>query len=154
MKNEKGFSYIEVLMALAVLGMVIIPLLPAMTQARANYAYAMQAHHANAQAAHITLAMRAVVESSGHTAADPALQQAAGLYDNGFIYRVGIYEAQTQPEGIFYMWGDESPSILPQPQPVDFITDSEYFKNNYIIITEVFDREGSRMGISVGLVNP
>ena len=143
--KNAGFSYIEVLIALALLTIIMMPILPALNQARANHRSTILRHQAQGQAVALALEIR---EAPGN--ASVIVQQAAAN-DDRFIYRVrlvGIGDIA----GRQYTAGDVY--RLPPADHVSFQTGfGDLFGSGVVVVAEVFDSDGNLAGLSVGKVN-
>ena len=60
-KKTKGFSYIEVILALALFAIAMLAIIPTLTQAGRNLAFAEEAYNGHLQAQRIMLAARAAL---------------------------------------------------------------------------------------------
>lgn len=150
-KND-GFSYIEVVMAMAILSIIIIPILSALNQAILNHQFAVLRHKAQGQA--VTLALE-VRRSSDNI--DNILQQFAannGHFGYKFIYRVSLVYIGSEGSSRHYTLGDET--LIPEHVQPNFQTQAGFenlFTSGMFVTAEVFDSTGNLAGFSVGKVN-
>ena len=147
-KNNAGFTYIEVLMAMAILVIIAVPVLPALSQAIANHHYAAQRRVAQGHAVALALEVRA--------APSDAAAIVHRLADDDFIYRVSLFPIGGTAR--HYTVGDAdiiSEALnLPEPDAASFNTDfSGLFAGGTFIVAQVFDSRGNLAGQSVGKTN-
>jgi prepilin-type N-terminal cleavage/methylation domain-containing protein len=135
LNNTKGFSYIEVLMALAVLSILLIPLFPAMTQAGQNAAAARDGYTAHLRAQEIMLIVKDAV-SDGE---DPQPLVAAYAKNNGELFQYGYWVSQ----GLSYRSPGSPPIQVSLQSPGDMI----------LVTALVWDNEGRLAGRATGGVN-
>ena len=69
-KKTKGFSYIEVILALALFAIAMLAVIPTLTQAGRNLAFAEEAYNGHLQAQRIMLAARAALVNGTSPEAD------------------------------------------------------------------------------------
>ena len=83
MKKTRGFSYIEVIFALALFAIAMLAVIPAITQAARNMAFAREAYAGHLQAQRLLLVVQdAVIRGDCPTAA--AINFAAGDFEFSF----------------------------------------------------------------------
>lgn len=139
-------------MAMAILSIIIMPILPAINQARANHQFALLRHKAQGQA--VTLALEVTGSPDN---ADDILQQFANrnahpIYE--FIYRVSLVYIGGSGLNRHYTIGDES--IIAEHAQANFQVQPKFenfFSDGIFVIAEIFDNAGNLAGFSVGKVN-
>ena len=143
--KKAGFSYIEVLMALAILTIIIVPVLPALRQAQANHRYGVLRHQAQSQA--VALALE--VHRAPGNAAD--IIQRMAIDNDEFMYRVSLIPV-SGGSSQQYVIGDVA--LIPPSSGTNFQTSfGDLFTDGIFVVAEVFDRNGNLAGFSVGKVN-
>ena len=83
MKKTRGFSYIEVLIAMALFAIALLAIIPAMQQAGRNMIYAQEAYASQLQAQGLMLVVRDAIDD-GENPRTQALQYAAGSFEFSF----------------------------------------------------------------------
>ncbi|MCL2421265.1 MAG: type II secretion system GspH family protein [Defluviitaleaceae bacterium] len=142
-----GFSYIEIVIALALLSIMMIPIMPALSQAAANHRYAVLRHQAQSQATALALEIRRMPDN-----ASMLVDQAFGN-DNRFVYRVRLVTAGGASDGMFTA-GDVSE--LPLADQVSLQAGAGFgdlLAGGRVVVVEVFDGNGNLAGFSVGKIN-
>lgn len=91
MKNRKGFSYMEMVIALSLFSILVIAALPLLHQAGRNLAFAQDGHNAHLAAQSIMLAVRDAKSEAGQTPQSVATAYATRLGVE--IYSVWIFSA-------------------------------------------------------------
>lgn len=135
-----GFSYIELVIAMALLVIILTPVLPAINQAHANHRYAVSRHKAQGRAAVLALEVRASPNN-----ASAILQQRAS---DDFIYRLSLLPTGGGGGIRQYTAGDEE--LLPPSTEISFQTNfGGLFTDGLFIVAEVFDNNGNLAGLSV-----
>ena len=147
-KSNAGFTYIEVLMAMAIFVIIAVPVFPVLSQAMANHNYAVQRRAAQGYA--VTLALEV------GAAPDNAAAIVQRLADDNFIYRVSLFPIDGTAR--HYIAGNTNiiaeAQNLPEPGGASFNTAfSGLFTDGTFIVAEVFDSRGNLAGLSVGKVN-
>ncbi|MCL1988091.1 MAG: type II secretion system GspH family protein [Firmicutes bacterium] len=139
-KNNGGFSYVEILVAMAILTIIMLPIFPAIMQAQANHTIAINRRVAQGQAATLATNLQAGVDISNITGGD-----------SEFIYRITwLTNENTQNTEPLTGNTAELVGILP---PVEFSLSNSndlLFANSEFILVEIFDVDGVLLGMSVG----
>ena len=151
---RSGRSYIEMLIALALLSIMVIPLFPALTQARDNQHYAILRHQAHSLAVAIVAETRNALYH--HRGIPPASMERIETIINetttnaDLIFRITIYSASSNTT--VHMIGEFHQTELPPPPEIGFSTNIAGIGAD-IIVVEVFDeRNGNLLGESVGML--
>jgi len=120
-----GFSYIELLIALALFSIMLVPVIPMLSQALANHEIATQRHEAQGRATALALQVRADFANR-----NAILQE----FENGsdFTYHLSLIE----PVSAYF----QSPF-------------THLYGRSIFIVVEVFDEREILKGISVAHVN-
>ena len=143
-KKSSGFSYIEVLVAMALFVIILAPILPALTQALSNHVYAVSRREAQGLASDLVLSVRLAPENAAHLVSQMAAR------NDAFIFRVSL--APFGEGSRYYTVGDES--LIPPVGPSYFHTSyGDLFEEGMFVIAEVFDSNGNLAGMSVGKAN-
>lgn len=142
-----GFTYIEMLMAMAVLVIIAIPVIPALNQAHANHHYAVSRRVAQGHAVNMALEARKNPENA------EALVQSAADDDARFAYRLRLVIVGGSTRE--YTAGDASVvSEMPAVGGASFSTGfNDLFAGGMVIVAEVFDANGNLAGQSVSKTN-
>jgi len=139
-----GFSYIEVLIAMAFLSIILLPVFPALNQAQANHRFAVLRRQAQGQAVTLALEVRA---NPGN--ASEIIQQIA---EDQLIYRVSLIP--TSGPNRVYSAGDISKITPSETGGISFQTGfAHLFSDGIFVIAEVFDSHGNLAGMSVAKIN-
>jgi len=94
MKNRKGFSYMEMVIALSLFSILIIAALPLLHQAGRNLAFAQDGHNAHLAAQSIMLAVRDAKSEAGQNQTPPQAVATAYAARLGVeTYSVWIFSA-------------------------------------------------------------
>jgi len=143
--QQSGFTLIELIIAMALFVIILVPVLPLLSQARTNYNSAITRRIAQGQA--VTLAVETRTNPTG---ADGILVRMADNY-YGLVYRLtlehlnGITQQHTERSN--NLEGDVS---IPPFEPTNFTASPpQAFENAIIIVAEIFDENGILVGFSV-----
>jgi len=153
LSNKSGRSYVEVLIAMALLSIMIIPLFPALAQARDNQYYAILRHQAHSQAVAIVAEIRSALYHGTEIPFNGILGTAQ---KHNFIYRITIYSAGNTPPSI-HIIGETFQVQLPPPLEIELSTHIAGIET-IVIVVEVFressgaSNEGNLLGKSVGML--
>ena len=140
-----GYSYIEILVAMAILTIILLPVLPALSQAQANHRYAVLRHQAQGQAVALALEIRNLPNNASN------IVQQAAANNNEFMYRVSLVPIGSGSSRQ-YIAGDAD--IIPSAAGASFQTGfGSLFTDGMFVVAEVFDSNGNLAGFSVGKVN-
>jgi len=140
-----GYSYVEILVAMAILMIILLPVLPALSQAQANHRHAVLRHQAQGQASAIALEIRNMPNNASH------IVQRAALNNAEFVYRVSLVPTGAGSRRQ-YTAGDVT--ILPPATPASFQTSyGNLFADGMFVVSEVFDSNGNLAGFYVGKIN-
>ena len=143
MKKTRGFSYIEVIIALALFAIALLALIPALTQAGRNMFFAERAYAGHLQAQRIMLVVRDALSndaSPGDTKA-AALNHAAG----NFEFSVWVFGQNAQS---FHTINEPDASVA--------ISGLNPTMANHAstIVVVVWGDEGQIMGRAIGMLYP
>ena len=83
MKKSRGFSYIEILIAMALFAIALLAIIPAIQQAGRNMIYAQEAYSSHLQAQGIMLVVRDAISNNQPPMAQ-AVQYASGRFEFSF----------------------------------------------------------------------
>jgi len=140
MHKNAGFTYIEILIAAAVLMVVAASVFPVLSQARANQYFAASRRQAQGYAA--VMALEARSEAAGEVVRRAAARNGA------FIYRISLFEV-----GGAVIQYTEGEAVLPQAGLAFGSAYLELFEDGIFILAEVFDQDGRLAGMSVAMHN-
>ena len=144
--KNAGFSYIEVLAAVAILLIMLVPVLPALSQAHVNHRYAALRGQARGRAADLALKVRRSPDNA------LAIVQQMALDNDDFIYRVSLVPVSGAAR--HYTAGGRDDAVIPPPGVADFQTGSgALLAGGLFVMAEVFDNRGNLAGLSVSKVN-
>ena len=145
--KNAGFSYIEVLIAMALLSIIFAPLLPILSQASMNQAYAISRRQAQGYAAAMALKARSAPETAGQI-----VRQAAADNEQ-FIYRLSLVSldgiSREYIEGKIALAGADTELALPPGGASIHTAFGDFFEDVIFIVAEVFDSNGNLAGLSV-----
>ena len=151
--NNAGFSYIEVMIAMAILAIVLIPIIPALTRAAANHHYAVGRRQAQGYAVTLALNAAAAVRAGDGAGNVTQVVDAMSSGGDGLVYRV-VVAPIGEPSRVYVSGNAEVIPLIPSPGVVQFQSDSAgLFAGGVFVIAEVFDSQGNLAGMSVGKVN-
>jgi len=140
-KQQKGFSYIEILIALALFSILIVAALPTLIQATRNMSVA-QAHHQHHLAAQsIMLAVRDSLLDGGNL--EHAAQVVADIHGIEF-YTVSIVGENAT---IFGPYGSPGANILLTSELTIPLETASF------VVVAVWNNEGTPTGRAVGVAN-
>ena len=143
-KNSAGFTYIEVMMAMAILVIVMVPVFPALSRAMDNHRFAAQRGVAQGYAVALALEVRAAPGDAGD------IVERIAQNDDGYFFRVSL--VSLDGEITYYAAGAAAQDSV----VASFSTDAEFgglFEDGVFVVAEVFDERGLLAGLSVGKVN-
>lgn len=145
MKNNHGFTYIELIISMAIFLIILIPIIPALNQAISNHRYAVLRRYAQGQAVLLTSQVRTNLDDVATVVQNMYLNSSTS---NNFTYRVTISQINAVPR--YYSSGS---GLIPSAN-INFYTDFEnIFTQGIFIIAEVFDKDGNLAGLSVVKAN-
>ena len=145
-KQNDGFSYIEVLIASALLIIIITPVFSGLHQAQLNNYYSISRRTAQGFATTLTHEVRA---APGRAA---QYVEAAFRNNPNFSYRATLISIGTGNRHGQFISGDAE--LMPPFGGLDFRTDfSNLFTSGTFVVAEVFDNEGNLAGFSVAKIN-
>jgi len=139
MKKTAGFSYLEILIALALFAIVLIAIVPALTQAGRNMVYAEGAYDSHLQAQRVMLVVRdALIDN-----ADPVVATSSFIGSIDFS---------------FWVRGQNGINFHPRGEPeVDIAAIGSNYTINYqanTIIVVVWSEDGYIAGRAIGMLYP
>ena len=145
-RRRAGFTYIEVLMAMALLTIVMVPVLPALGRAVANQQYAVIRRQAQGEA--VALALKA---GAAHEDAANIVSRAAES-NSEFTYRLTLVAIGGGSPPRVYVSGNAD--LMPGPTSLNFQTVfTDVYDNGLFVAVEIFDADGNLLGISFGKRN-
>ncbi|MCL2378779.1 MAG: type II secretion system GspH family protein [Defluviitaleaceae bacterium] len=80
MKKTRGFSYIEVILAMALFAIAMLAIIPTLSQAGRNISFAMEAYDGHLQAGRVMLTVREAL-INGTDPEEMAIQHASGRFE-------------------------------------------------------------------------
>ncbi|MCL2405724.1 MAG: type II secretion system GspH family protein [Defluviitaleaceae bacterium] len=134
-KKTRGFSYIEVIIALALFAIVVLAVIPTMSQAGRNMTFAVDAYDGHLQAQRIMLAVRDALASG----TDPKTRVAS--ITSNFEYSVWVFGRYAQE---FH--------TIDTPDVSAAVAGTNIALANSTIITVVWGEDGQVIGHAVGMV--
>jgi len=135
-----NFSYIELVIAVALFSIILLPVLPALGQAQANQRYALLRRQAQGKA--VTLAL----ETRANPGNAETIVQNVALGNMSLFYRVRLH-----PSGDVFVAGNFNENV--GLESIGFSTGfGDLFDGVTFIMAEIFDERGVLMGMSVGKV--
>jgi prepilin-type N-terminal cleavage/methylation domain-containing protein len=147
-KTRKGFSYIEIIIALAIFAVLVLAALPLLNQAGRNLVYAEESYKAHLAAQGIMLAVRDALGASGLSGA----QAVAGEYAlrHGVEgYSVWVFYENPYTAAFYFGSFYETLGVnatLPQ------LSHEHFLAGAYIIVVVVWDEGLSIAGRAIGFV--
>ncbi|MCL2017050.1 MAG: prepilin-type N-terminal cleavage/methylation domain-containing protein [Defluviitaleaceae bacterium] len=146
-KNSGGFSYVEVLVAMAILTIIMLPILPALTQAQANHTAAINRRIAQGHA--VTLATN--IQANPAAPIMGIINEIAAINDEEFIYRVTLLNLSGNGNPPQYFSPNTASLEVDLPAAVlNFgSADADLFTGTFVL-AEVFGVNGELLGMSVG----
>lgn len=141
-RNEYGFSYAEVIVALAIFCVAASVVFPSLSQARRNADYAARAYEAQLLAGDLTLAVKIALNSGVPPV--PAADACVSFAGERFAYAFWVSDAA----------GDIILSHASADAPA-FDIQAQYagWASGKIIVAAVYDTEGRMLGHSVGMAD-
>ena len=170
--KENGFTYIEVLISMAILTIILVPILSALSQASANYQLALDRRLAQGLA--VSLASKARADSAGiydlvnrtadsigtdsiHSNSTSSTDSTDS--DNKFLFRVSLVSVGGTGGGTVtreYIGGNmeliESIPMFVRPN-FQSAFGNYLFDGSTIVVAEVFCARGNLAGVSYGKVS-
>ena len=137
-KLTGGFSYIEVLIAMALFFIVLAAALPALSAAGRNLAYAQNHYSAHLQAQRMMLAIREAL----HKDEDLELAATAIALQPGFTYSFWVFGAQAANGG------NESAYITADITSLNLLA----LVNSSAIKVVIWDSHGNAAGQAIGML--
>ncbi|MCL2188608.1 MAG: prepilin-type N-terminal cleavage/methylation domain-containing protein [Defluviitaleaceae bacterium] len=106
MKNHAGFTYIEIIVALALFAITLAAVLPVLSHAGRNMAYAQEGYIAHLRANHLVLLVRDALHM-GENAQDYALAYSAARGNFPFTVWVGgsVLATENAPNAAVHITG-------------------------------------------------
>jgi len=131
--NQRGFSYIEILIALAVFAIALVAILPVLSQASRNLSYAQNTYIAHLRAQSLMLTIRDTLAAN----ADPE------PVTRDFPFTVWLIGGTA---------GDRSFSTPGAPPAHVDVSGFAYFGNRTLILVTVWNEHGNKAGQAMGFV--
>jgi prepilin-type N-terminal cleavage/methylation domain-containing protein len=139
-----GFSYIEILVALAIFAVALAAVLPVLSQAGRNLAFAREAYDAHQRARHMMLVVRDALDSGLPAAEAAAIAFAAER--GGFPFTVWFVKG-TEVVHMVHSSGD---LIFPVVPPV-YANNFNAFPDRTAVVVVVYNEYGHVAGRAVGV---
>lgn len=144
--KNAGLSYIELLVAMALVIIIAAPIISALTVAQANHRYAKTRLVAQGYANALVLEVRAEPDNAAAITAEMSAR------DGGFTYRVIL--SQIGGSSRNYVSPLAAEADIPPPTGISFQSEfSSLYGNGIFVVAEVFDGNGLLAGMSVGKIN-
>ena len=148
--NNRGMTYLEVLMAAALLSIIMVPVLSGFFNAAQNQRYAQMAYEASLYAANmLTEAGAGIIKSGDGFAAvlrNPAFD--TEYRTDEFDYLLYVYESGLDGLSLIFFAATEQSAAPDAPAPVfagDHIPQNAapYLPVEHIVMVEVYDKRGT-----------
>ena len=145
--GSRGFSYIEMLMALALFAIVLAAVLPTLAQAGHNMAYARSSYAAHLQAHNLMLAVRDTLAAlpPPQRGCDYEVAHVAGHAAHGVAAAQGI--------GGFSIWLDDALLVAHHaPEAAMYVTGFNMLGSRYLVTVVVWDANHNPAGRAMGVL--